>query len=349
MNLQKSVFLGMLAAVSLAFLALIQDFLYPVFWAATLATLFHGVNERLVPRVRGRRSLAAALTLLIILFTVILPAAFVTSAVISEAAALYQRIQSGEIDVARLLDWAQQQLPLVNDLMERVGVTLEDVRTTLQSAAVWSTRALGSIAVTAGQSAMRFAAMFTIMLYLLFFFLRDGERIVEMIIHALPLDDESERRLLQRFAEVVRATIKGTLVIGIVQGTLGGRVFWMLGIDGAILWGVLMIILSLIPIVGAFLIWGPAAILLMIGGNYVGGIILLTFGVVVISMVDNLLRPLLVGRDTKMPDYLVLLATLGGLGLFGGSGIVIGPLIAALFLTMWIMFMEEFSTGSDQQ
>ena len=349
MNLQKSVFLGMLAAVSLAFLALIQDFLYPVFWAATLATLFHGVNERLVPRVRGRRSLAAALTLLIILFTVILPAAFVTSAVISEAAALYQRIQSGEIDVARLLDWAQQQLPLVNDLMERVGVTLEDVRTTLQSAAVWSTRALGSIAVTAGQSAMRFAAMFTIMLYLLFFFLRDGERIVEMIIHALPLDDESERRLLQRFAEVVRATIKGTLVIGIVQGTLGGLVFWMLGIDGAILWGVLMIILSLIPIVGAFLIWGPAAILLMIGGNYVGGIILLTFGVVVISMVDNLLRPLLVGRDTKMPDYLVLLATLGGLGLFGGSGIVIGPLIAALFLTMWIMFMEEFSTGSDQQ
>ena len=149
--------------------------------------------------------------------------------------------------------------------------------------------------------------------------------------------------MFAKFAEVSRATMKGTLVIGLIQGILGGLIFWVLGIDGAVFWGTLMVILSLVPVVGAGLIWAPAALIMLANGAFYKAIILVAFGVLVIGLVDNLLRPILVGRDTKMPDYLVLLSTLGGLTVFGASGFVIGPVIAALFLALWVMFSQEFN------
>ena len=149
----------------------------------------------------------------------------------------------------------------------------------------------------------------------------------------LPLGDARERALFSRFAQVVRATVKGTFIIGSVQGLIGGVTFAFLGIEGAVLWGVLMALLSLLPAIGAALVWVPAAIMLFVREEFINGGILVFVGVFVIGLSDNLLRPLLVGRDTRMPDYLILLATLGGLGSFGMSGLVIGPLIAALFIT----------------
>jgi len=140
---------------------------------------------------------------------------------------------------------------------------------------------------------------------------------------------------------VARATVKGTLVIGLVQGFLGGVIFAILGIQGAVFWGVVMAILSLLPAIGAGLVWGPAAIFLLVAGQWIKGLILVAFGVLVISMVDNLLRPVLVGRDTKMPDYLVLLSTLGGLSLVGISGFILGPVIAALFIALWQMYEQD--------
>ena len=155
-------------------------------------------------------------------------------------------------------------------------------------------------------------------------------------------------RLFHKFAEVCRATVKGSLVVALVQGTIGGVALWVLGIQGAILWGTLMVILSLLPAVGSALVWAPAAAWLLMTGAWIKGIILILVGVFLIGLIDNILRPLLVGRDTKMPDYLILISTLGGISLFGLSGFVMGPVLAALFLVIWQIFMEEYHPASPQ-
>jgi predicted PurR-regulated permease PerM len=199
-----------------------------------------------------------------------------------------------------------------------------------------------------GQNTLRIAVYFFIMLYLLFFFLRDGQRLLDGRVSALPMGAARARQLLDRFAEVSRATIKGTLVIGLVQGTLGGIAFWVLGVSAPVLWGAVMALMSILPAIGPAIVWVPAAVVLLVNGRIGAGIALIAIGVFVISLVDNLLRPILVGRDTRMPDYLVLLSTLGGLAAFGLAGIVIGPIIAAFFLSCWHMASEEFGENEEQ-
>ena len=179
------------------------------------------------------------------------------------------------------------------------------------------------------------------MLYVLFFLFRDGRSIGRNIRAAMPLSDEYNADLLARFAAVVRATVKGNIVIAVIQGTIGGVTFWLLGIKGALLWGTLMTFLSLLPAVGSALVWVPAAAYLIITGAALKGIALVFVGVLVIGLIDNVLRPILVGRDTRLPDYVVLVSTLGGISLFGINGFVIGPLIAALFMAAWTLFRDE--------
>jgi predicted PurR-regulated permease PerM len=188
---------------------------------------------------------------------------------------------------------------------------------------------------------VRAAALFFLMLYILFFFLRDGPDLVRALVRAVPLGDRRQSRLLSKFVAVSRATIKGTLVVGIVQGTLGGLVFWAVGIPAPVVWGAVMTVFALVPAVGVGLVWGPAAVIMLALGEIVRGIVVLLVGIFVIGLIDNVLRPILVGRDTEMPDYLVLLATLGGLSTLGISGFVIGPVIAAFFLAVWEMFAED--------
>ena len=202
---------------------------------------------------------------------------------------------------------------------------------------------LGRQALGVGQNTFQFFLGLALMVYLAFFLLRDGRALVELMIRALPLGDERERLLFAKFAEVTRATVKGNLLIAIIQGALGGLIFWILGISGALLWGVVMAIVSLLPAVGAALVWVPAAIYLAAVGDVVEAVVLTAFGVVVIGLADNLLRPVLVGRDTKLPDYIVLLSTLGGIVMFGINGFVMGPLVAALFMAFWGIFIREFS------
>ncbi len=341
MNIEKMSFLGLLTLVTLAFFALLADFVEPVFWAATLAVIFHPVHTRFLALTRERRTLAAALTLVVIIFTVLIPAWFIMAAVINEATALYERVQSGEVDLGRLIDWAADTAPLINNFLDRIGMTPAEIDARVSAFVMSSSQYVGSLAVSAGQNVVRFTVMFMLMVYMLFFFVRDGDLLLEKLIRALPFGDERERALLAKFAEVSRATIKGTLVIGLIQGGLGGMIFWVLGIQGAVFWGVVMVILSLIPVVGASFVWLPAALLLLANGAYVDAAVLIVFGVFVIGLIDNVLRPLLVGRDTRMPDYVILLSTLGGITVFGPSGFVIGPIIAALFLTIWVMFTRE--------
>jgi predicted PurR-regulated permease PerM len=186
------------------------------------------------------------------------------------------------------------------------------------------------------------------MIYVLFFLFRDGPFIGRAIRESLPLSPEHSSRALTLFATVVKATVKGNLVIAVIQGTIGGVTFWLLGIPAALLWGVMMTFLSILPAVGSGLVWAPVAGFLLLSGDYARGVILLLVGVGVISLVDNLLRPKLVGKDTRLPDYVVLVSTLGGLSLFGINGFVIGPLIAAMFLAGWTIFRDEWSGRKDE-
>jgi len=240
-------------------------------------------------------------------------------------------------------------VPQVTGLIERAGVDPARLGEQAQEAAVTLSQAIAERALLIGSGTLRGTIFFFLMLYLLFFFLRDGPRILDALIRALPLGDQRERHLLGRFAEVSRATIKGTLVVGIVQGTIGGIAFAVLGINAPVLWGTVMALLSILPVVGTALVWLPAAIVLILSGHIIGGIALILVGVFVIGLVDNLLRPVLVGRDTQLPDYLILLSTLGGLAGFGLAGIVIGPTIAAFFLSVWQMAEQEFRAAPGEQ
>ncbi|NBC18611.1 MAG: AI-2E family transporter [Bacteroidetes bacterium] len=346
-TLQNGFFIVLIVLTTVAFLWLIQDFAQPVFWAAVLAIIFYPVQTRWLDAVGQRRSLASVLTLLTILIAVILPLTLIGAAVTQEAVQLYDRIASGEVNLQQYVQRVEELVPVVTDLMNQFGVDFEKLRQGLSDAAVTVSQFLASQALAIGQNTLRIGALFFVMLYILFFFLRDGQRFLDLLIRAMPLGDAREQRLMDKFAEVSRATIKGTLVVGVVQGSLGGLLFWMLGIDSPVFWGVLMTVLSLLPAIGSALIWGPAALILLATGSIAKGIILIAAGTLIIGLVDNVLRPILVGRDTKMPDFLILITTLGGLTLFGISGFVIGPIIAALFLAVWEMFIEEYGEADD--
>lgn len=346
-HLENGFFLALLVLTTLAFFGLLRDFLMPIFWAVVLAVLFHPVYRRLLAWVGGRAAVASLATILIILLAVILPLTLIGVAVSREAVGLYQRIAAGEVDLEAPVRTVEQWAPMVAEQLERLGVDLDRLRGGLSNVAVGASSWIASQALAIGQDALRFFVLFVLMVYVLFFFLRDGDRLLDAVVRALPLGDVRERRLISKFAEVTRATIKGTLVVAGVQGALGGILFWALGLPAAAFWGVVMGVLSFLPAVGSGLVWVPAAIILIATGSIARGVILAAGGTLVIGLVDNFLRPILVGRDTQMPDFLILLSTLGGLAVFGISGVVIGPVVAAFFLVAWDIFASEFKHQDD--
>jgi predicted PurR-regulated permease PerM len=344
-NPQRTFFFVLLFAVTLAFLWLIRGFLQPIFWAIAFGIIVFPLHVWLVQRMRGRESLAAGASVLLLVVVVILPLIGIGAAVTNEAAGLVQRVSAGGVDIDSRYRRVQDSMPSVIGLLQRLGIDPEKLEGQLSTAAVNISSFIASSALSIGKDSLRATIFFFLMLYLLFFFLRDGTKLLEGLVRALPLGDTRERELFARFAQVSRATIKGTLVVGAVQGLIGGVTFAFLGVSAPVLWGVMMALASLVPAAGPALVWLPAAIILIASGHVAGGIVLILVGVFVIGLVDNLLRPVLVGRDTKMPDYLILLSTLGGLAGFGFAGIVIGPIIAALFLSIWQMAQDEFGTG----
>ena len=342
-KLERRSFLLMLVLVTLLFLYLLKPFFSAVFWACVIGLLFYPLHLRILKLWGNRRNLAAMTTLAVCVGIGIVPLLFVVGSFFQEGAVLYQKLQSGDIDPGKWVERIREAFPAAQHLLERLNLDLNNVKDQLSGGAIAASSYIAQNAVQFGQGTLQWFVSFALMLYVAFFMLRDGPGLVALLVRALPLGDERERLLFVKFAEVTRATVKGNLVVAAVQGTLGGVIFWILGIPGALLWGVVMTLLSLIPVVGAGLIWGPVAIYLFAIGDWGKGLILTAFGMGVIGLVDNVLRPILVGRDTKLPDYIVLLSTLGGFVLFGMNGFVIGPLLAALFVAFWGIFMREFN------
>ena len=356
--LHKRAFILLLIAVTIGFGLVLQEYAVAIFWGVAFAIVFAPLHRKLLERMPQKPTLAALATLLISLVMVILPLALISLSLIKETAAIYDRINSGNLSAGSYVEQVFNALPSwMTPWMDKLHLgTLAEIQNKLSNIALQASKLAATKAVGLGQNTLGFVVGFGVMLYLIFFLLRDGKALVARIWAATPLAPDHKRELATKFITVIRATVKGNLAVAAAQGALGGLIFWILGIPGAVLWAVVMAFLSLLPAVGAGLVWGPVAIYFFATGEVTQGVILAAYGVVVIGLVDNVLRPLLVGKDTKMPDYVVLISTLGGMALFGLSGFVLGPAIAALFMAAWELFTsmqeqeeKQLSTEFDQK
>ena len=340
---QHNSFLLLLAIATIAFGWLLWPFYGAVFWSVVLAILFRPLYRRLLASLGRRRNLASALTLLICLVIVILPLTLLTISLLQEAAATFEKIRANEIDLRAYFNQAVAALPAwASKTLDRFGLAeISGLQDRLSASAAEASQIVAKQAFNFGQGMFNLLVSFAIMLYLLFFLLRDGMELSQRLSQAIPLSEKHKKRLGSKFITVIRATVKGNIVVAIAQGTLGGLMFGFLGIPSALLWGGVMAVLSLVPAIGHGLVWIPVAIYFLLTGAIWQGVLLTLFGVLVIGLVDNVLRPILVGKDTRMPDYIVLISTIGGLVLIGPNGFVIGPVIAALFMAAWDLYGAE--------
>ncbi|MBB6480104.1 AI-2E family transporter [Spirochaeta isovalerica] len=338
----KLVVLILAAFVTALFALMIKGFLMTLLLAGVFSSLSQPIYRRLHGFVRGRESIAAGLTLLAILLIVIIPISIILSIVVVQAVQVGQAvgpwIQEMISQPDRLLS-TLEKLPFYDYLVQyqdQILVKLGDLVSSLSSLLVNSISQVTSSTVQAG-------FLFFIFLYAFFFFLKDGGKLINIILYYLPLEDEPERKLLDYFTSVTRATLKGTFLIGIIQGTMAALGFWFAGIDSVVFWGLIMTILSIIPLIGSSLVWIPAVIILAVSGRIAAAVALGIYCAVLVGSIDNILRPVLVGKDTKMHELFILLGTLGGIGLFGIWGVLIGPVIAALFISIWELYGQTFA------
>jgi len=327
--------------ISVLFLSMIKSFIMAILLAGIFSALIHPFFRRLSKRMGDRHTTAAVVTLLIVVLIILLPLSGLFAVITSQAIKVGQTAtpwvqQQLESEMA-FSDW-MQGLPFYDTIDPYRDVIFEKAGKLVESASSFLISGLQE----AAKGTVNFIFMLFIMLYTMFFFLLDGPQLLEKMLFYLPLENEDERRLLERFTSVTRATIKGTAVIGVIQGTAAGIALAVVGIPSAVFWGTVMTVLSIIPGIGTALVWLPAAILLAAQGQWGKAIGLTLFCGLVVGSVDNLLRPRLVGKDSEMHDLMILISTLGGIAFFGLVGFIIGPIVAALFVTVWDMYGMVF-------
>jgi predicted PurR-regulated permease PerM len=343
-NLRTAFVLLLVIAVTVLFLAVTWPFLKPLFLGALLAGLFHPLYRWITRLLGGRRSLGAAITLLVLLVLGLGPVSAFLGIVLQQALMMSDQAlpwlnqHLGAATTFNVQEWVVKRSPALAKYMPSQEQLVEQVGTAAKTTGAF----LVGLASRMTATTAAFLLNLFVMLYAMFFFFRDGHKILERIFYYTPLSDEDEARMLTQFASITRATVKGTLVIGVIQGSLAGVAFWVAGIEGAALWGTIMTVLSIIPGIGAALVWVPAVIILFLTGQHLTAILLAAWCAAVVGTVDNFLRPVLVGRDAKMPDLLILIGTLGGLFLFGPIGFIVGPIVCGLFLTVWDIYGTTF-------
>jgi predicted PurR-regulated permease PerM len=341
-ELQHASFLIILAVVSLLMAVIVWPFAQPLLWAALAAIMFQPLYRWMLRKMGGRRNPAAIASLLVIFFAVLVPALWLGTLVVQEAVVLIAKLQEQPVDLAVAFDRVYGALPkMAQEAVDRSGwADMASVQARLQTLLSESAGMIASQAVSIGSGALSFMLAFGVGLYVMFFLLRDGERIGRTLLRTVPVERSISERLAERFLGIVRATIKGSGVVGLVQGALGGITFLIVGLDSALLFGVLMTVFALVPVIGAGAVYVPVGLWLLVTGAVWQGTFVLVVGFFVISSSDNVLRPILVGRDTGIPDWIILITTLGGISFLGFSGIVLGPLVAGLFLASWSILQE---------
>lgn len=331
-----------LAAITFAMAYVVWPFAAPLLWAALAAILFQPLYQWIYTRSNDSPNKSAIATLLIITFAVLIPGFMIGGLIVDEAASVVVAFQEGRINIAALANDVVTALPATVQqwLADSGWGDMSEMQERAQQFVNESAGLIAQQAISIGGGVFGFVISFATGLYVTYFLLRDGKAISARIMHDLPMETSIVSQLTERFVGIVRATIKGSVVVGIVQGTLGAITFWIVGLPSVVLFGMVMAIASLLPAVGSGLVWVPAAIYLLATGAIWEGLFVVFSGVVIIGMADNILRPILVGRDTGIPDWIILITTLGGIATLGLSGVVLGPLVAGMFLAGWSIIQE---------
>jgi predicted PurR-regulated permease PerM len=342
-NILFSIIFG---GVTILFLYLLTPFFFPIFWAAVIAGIFHPLYRRINRRM-NRPTLSTMIIFLVIAILILLPAGIIGKLVFNESLQLYGTLSPGTKNFDRSFDH------MIGAIADNSLAKLFHVNKAFLSAktaeVVRSVTNYIFVNLTAlTQNTFALLAQFAIMFYTLFFFIRDGDIFLRTAMRICPLGMGREKLLYDRFRVTARSTLKVTLLIGGIQGMLGGIVFFITNIEGALIWGLMMVLMAIVPVVGCSIIWGPAGILMLLTGHIWEGVLILAFGVAVISTIDNVLRPILIGKDVEMHPLLIFLSTLGGIVLFGFSGFVIGPIITSLLLAIGNMYDEFYQKENSQ-
>lgn len=327
--------------ISALFLGMIWDFLIALLLAAIFSALADPLYNKILDKVGGRTGIATAVTLIVLILGVLIPTLGIIYVAATQAGDLTGNVVAfvenldGDASGFTVPDW----VPFHEEIQGAAPQIASKVGELTGKLAGFFVSSLS--AATKGTASF-FMSLF-VMIYAMVYFLQEKTSVLAQLMRYSGLPPSFQTQLVERTVSISRATIKGTLLIGIAQGVLGGVGFWVTDIPGAAFWGAVMMIASVIPGVGPALVWVPGVIYLAATGETVGAIGLALWCGLVVSTIDNVMRPALVGKDTQMPDLLVLVSTLGGLAMFGAMGLIIGPVIAGLFLTMWDLFLAVFS------
>lgn len=340
-SFNKVLILIIVLLVSVIFVSMIRNFLMVILLAGIFSSMAQPLFRVFVRLYGGRRSAASFTALVVILLIFLLPLAGLLGIVAGQAVKISQSVTpwiNGWIQAPSALRELVGRLPFSEYLFQYQSVIIQKAGEMVGTLGTMLFNNISSITVTTLYSIF----LFFVFLYTMFFFLKDGQALLDKAMYYLPLPEDAEKRLLDRFTSVTRATIKGTLLIGAIQGSLAGFAFWVVGIDSAVFWATVMTLLSVIPTIGAAGVWLPAVIILAVSGEYLKALGLLAFCALLVGSVDNVLRPWIVGRDIQLHELLIFFGTLGGISMFGLLGFIVGPIIAALFVTIWQIYAENF-------
>jgi predicted PurR-regulated permease PerM len=335
-----TLFLFISAVLFYLFFELIIPFFAPIIWAAVFAVLFYPLYERLQKRIK-RKGLCALIMCMLVLVLIIGPLGYLTVALIGEATNAIEYVnalyRSGELNEILTFD-----LPWVEVLKERLSQYYDLSKIDLDVVAKDAANELSKIVVTQTstllKNGVKLGFYFVLMFFTLYYFFKDGTEVVKKIRRLLPLTPTQVNATFDLLHDVIQATMYGGVTVALIQGLLGGLLFWAVGIPSAVFWGSMMAFLSVVPVLGAFLVYIPAGLILIVGGSWIKGLIVIVVGTVVISQIDNVLRPYLIAGKTSIHPLLLFFSIIGGIAAFGLLGIVIGPLIAAGFLTLLKIF-----------
>jgi len=344
---RRNYLLILLLLITVLFFNVIKIFVVTILLAAVFTALFYPLFEKLMEMSRNNRTSSAIACCLVLLLGLLIPIYVLADLVSGEAIELYNTAAPKIQEIIEKGDEGILGKIKENSLVQKFNLDTINWQDSFQDIAKNTGSIIAKVINKTSRGTFQVITDLFITLFTMFYFFRDGDRLIKRIKYLSPLDDKHEDDLIDRFVSISRATIKGTLVIGIIQGFLGGLTFWIFGIGSPILWGVVMALLSVIPLVGSWLVLYPAAIIQLIVGNIFSGIGIILIAVIIISNVDTVLRPRLVGRDTGMHDLMIFFSTLGGISLFGIMGFIIGPVIAVFFLTILDIYAVEFKTTLD--
>ncbi len=321
----------LLAVITVLFVSIIFDFAAPILWSIVVSIIFYPVYEKFL-LMTNKKSLSSILSLILILLLVIIPSIAMLGLIGNELISFINSYEKQSFEAY------MQMVPeesLINKILGSLGLNIAELTEKLDDFLITAIKIFYESISKISANIINFFISLFIFIYLTFFFLRDGEKILQTCMDSFPMNNDDEIYLLNEFRKTTRATIKGTVTVALAQGFLGYLTLLLLGIEGALIWGAVMALLSIVPAVGTIIVWLPIALVLFANGAIMDAILLIFSGIFIIGMIDNILRPILISKETKIPDYLILLTTIGGISIFGITGFILGPIIASLFISIW--------------